>query len=77
MKVEAKVVKVNLELETKNLKFSFSDDNIEMETFELVKITNNGNSAGKFSWQNDSKIYRIEPFEVTCNYITHLFLETK
>ena len=63
MKIEARIVKVSLELESKSLKFNFADDNVEMETFEVLKITNLGNSVGHFSWSTDSKVYRIEPTE--------------
>ena len=42
----------------------FTDDNVEMTTKEIVKLTNNGNAPGKFKWNtNNSKIFSITPDE--------------
>ena len=36
--VNASIDPVKLELEKKNIKLSFSEENIEMETFEILKV---------------------------------------
>jgi len=42
----------------------FTDDNVEMTTKEVIKLTNNGNAPGKFKWQmNNSKNFTITPEE--------------
>ena len=47
-----------------SLKFQFAEDNIEMETSEVIKLTNNGNSAGKFKFLlTDKRIFYTTPEE--------------
>lgn len=43
----------------------FTDDNVEMTTKEIIKLTNNGNAPGKFKWNITSKIFSITPDEGT------------
>lgn len=43
------------------MKFQFADDNNYMETSEILTIKNNGNSAGQFSFDQDSKMFVVEP----------------
>ncbi len=41
---------------------SFQEDNVDMDTKEIIKLTNNGNAPGIFNWfTNNSKNFYIEP----------------
>lgn len=34
-----------------------------METYETLKLTNNGNAEAKIKWDQDSKAFIVEPRE--------------
>lgn len=41
---------------------NFFDDNHEMFTKETIKLTNNGNSVGKFEWvHTNNRLFTIIP----------------
>lgn len=48
--VIASIELVRLELAKTNLKMLFTEENIEMSTSEMVRVTNSGNGPGKFRW---------------------------
>ncbi|EWS70940.1 flagellar associated protein, putative (macronuclear) [Tetrahymena thermophila SB210] len=60
--VIADIQLVKLELSRVQIKMSFFEDNHEMITKETLKLTNNGNSTGKFEWVHTlNKIFTITP----------------
>ena len=60
----ANIELVKIEVSKPLLKMGFTDDNVEMTTKEVIKLTNNGNAPGKFKWQmNNSKNFTITPEE--------------
>ena len=62
--MKALIDPVNLELQKNTVKFLFQDDNVELETTEIVRIINNGNAPGKFKWTlSDRKIFTVFPEE--------------
>lgn len=50
MTATGKVVPVALEVSRLNLKFTFADDNMEMATYETLKLINKGNSKAMFKF---------------------------
>lgn len=53
---------VKLELSKTSLKFAFLEDNIELETSETIRITNDGNAAGRFKWIHaEKRIFQASP----------------
>jgi len=61
-KVVAQVDPVKLEINMKTLEFNFADDNLDMEKSLPLRITNKGNSVGKFHWiMTEQKIFTIRP----------------
>lgn len=53
---------VTLEPDSSNIKFSFDDNNNEMEVIHRILIRNKGNAQGHFRWLlNDKKIFTVEP----------------
>jgi hypothetical protein len=62
--VTANIDPVQLDLSKQSLKFSFAEDNIEMETNEVIRISNNGNAPGKFKWiLTEKQIFTASPEE--------------
>lgn len=68
--VTATVEPVQLELDREMLRFSFSDTNMEMTTYETIKIKNDGNAPGEFKFLpcimklpsgEDHRLYYVEP----------------
>lgn len=55
MMITASIEPVQIELSKQQLRFSFIEDNIEMETSESVRLSNNGNEAGRFKWVHAEK----------------------
>ena len=42
------------------IKFGFNEDNNEMETAEIVRLTNNGNAEAKYKWiTTEKKIFYV------------------
>lgn len=50
MSVTGKVVPVALEVSKLNLKFTYSEDNLDMATYETLKLINKGNSKAMFKF---------------------------
>lgn len=50
-----------------HLRMAFAEDNFEMVTKEVVRLTNNGNATGKFKWlmsaSTATKVFSISPEE--------------
>ncbi|EGR27619.1 hypothetical protein IMG5_193180 [Ichthyophthirius multifiliis] len=64
IQIFANIELVKLELSKNLLRMSFSDDNIEMDTKEIIQLTNNGNATGTFNWfTNNSKNFLIKPMQ--------------
>ncbi len=62
--VSASIDPVQLELSRQAIKFAFSEDNVELETSEPLRITNNGNAPGKFKFlHTDKRIFTANPEE--------------
>lgn len=60
----ANIELVKLDISKSQLRMGFNEDNLEMTTKDIIKLTNNGNAPGKFKWQtNNSKIFTISPEE--------------
>ncbi len=48
------------------MKLTFTEDNAEMETSEILRLTNNGNAEAKFKWiTSEKKIFSVKPEEGT------------
>lgn len=46
------------------MKLTFTEDNAEMETSEILRLTNNGNAEAKFRWiTSEKKIFTVKPEE--------------
>jgi hypothetical protein len=64
MSVIAKVVPVALEVSRLSIKFSFGEDNMEMATYETLKLINKGNSKAMFKFTlTKEKLYVPEVLE--------------
>ncbi|CAD8106047.1 unnamed protein product [Paramecium primaurelia] len=64
LQVQAMVEKVFLEMSRQQLKLSFTEDNAEMETSEILRLTNNGNAEAKFKWiTSEKKLFYVKPEE--------------
>lgn len=62
--VTAQIDPVALELSKQSIKFTFAEDNIELETNETLKLTNHGNAPAKFKWMHtERKIFTVVPEE--------------
>ena len=48
--VQANAEPVVLDVQKKNIKFAFTDDNTDMSVTETITITNNGNATAKYRW---------------------------
>lgn len=59
--IKADVIPVKLKLSTKQVDIKFSDDNLDMEASEIVKVTNNGNANARFSWFSPSTSFTFVP----------------
>ena len=60
--VKAEVIPVSLQLSRNNVKFSFQDENLDMETSEQIRIINNGNAKGHYEWLvPDSGVFKVDP----------------
>ena len=76
-RVVAKVEPVKLDLSASYLEFRFDEGNLELQTSQILHITNKGNSPGKFHWISDSKIFSIRPqvlIIINITFIMILFL---
>ena len=61
-RVLAKVDPVKLDLSHTYLDFKFEDNNLELQTSQVLHISNKGNSPGKFNWvPTESKIFTVRP----------------
>ena len=59
--VQAQADPVSLELSTKQMKFQFSDDSMDMFVKQTLQVTNYGNAPARFTWHHPSKIYIPNP----------------
>jgi hypothetical protein len=50
-RVKAEVVPVTLMVSRDNIDFKFQEDSTEMQTTEIITLTNEGNSTALFNWQ--------------------------
>jgi len=61
-RVIAKVNPVKLDLSVTNLEFRFEETNLELQTSQILHISNKGNSPGKFHWlASETKTFSIRP----------------
>jgi hypothetical protein len=55
---------VQIDMSKLTLKFTFAEDNTDMETSETIKLTNNGNAPGKFKFLlSDKRVFTTSPEE--------------
>lgn len=59
--VKAEIIPVNLEINKSSLTLRFSDDCLDMETSEQIRIRNTGNAVGHFKWYANGDSIRVEP----------------
>lgn len=68
--VTALVEPVQLDIDRDVIRFSFADTNMEMVTYETIKIRNDGNAPGEFKWLpcmvklptgEDHRLFYVEP----------------
>ncbi len=63
-KVLAQVEYVKLELQYRQIEFSFPEESLEMTKTQSMRIFNKGNASGKFKWfLTEQKIFTIKPRE--------------
>jgi len=73
-RVSAKVEPVKLDLSSNYLEFRFDEGNLELQTSQVLHISNKGNSPGKFHWMtSESKIFSIRP-QVPFIIIIYIYL---
>ncbi|CAD8117028.1 unnamed protein product [Paramecium sonneborni] len=62
IQISATIEKVFLEMSRQQVKLTFTEDNTEMETIEILRLTNNGNADAKFKWiTSDKKTFTVKP----------------
>jgi len=49
-RVKAEIVPVTLRVSRDNIDFKFAEDSTEMQTTEIITLTNDGNSTALFNW---------------------------